>query len=70
MYTGENQAITAKESRLLEQSSTMISVFKEANRNFIIFFSFRRQPKNLQTICACEESNHLIFIFVQQKFIW
>jgi hypothetical protein len=37
MYTGENQAITAKESRLLEQSSTMISVFKEASRNFIIF---------------------------------
>jgi hypothetical protein len=60
-YTGENQAITAKESRLLDQSLTMISVFKEDSRNFLIFFSFRRQPKNLQTLCAWKESNDLIF---------
>jgi hypothetical protein len=62
MYTGENQTITAKESRLLEQSSTMISVFKEASRNFIIFSLSEGSLKIYKPICACKESNDLIFI--------
>jgi len=58
---GENQAITAKESRLLEQSSTMISVFKEASRNFISIFSLvKKAGKKCETICNCTESIDLI----------
>ena len=38
----------------------LVSVFKEASKNFIIIFSCRRKVKNFKPICSCTESTDLI----------
>ncbi len=51
---GEREVGTEIMMRLPEQSSLeLVSVFKEANKNYKYIFSWTRQAKNLQTICAC-----------------
>ncbi len=47
--------------RLSEQSLKLLSVFKEASRNFIIVFSLTRLGNKLKTICADSECTDLIF---------
>ncbi len=64
-YTGENQPMTAEESRnslirLSEHSLELVNIIKEARRNLQLFFSLTRQAKNLKTTCACTESTDLI----------
>ncbi len=38
----------------------LVSVFKEANRNVSIIFTFTERPTNFKTMCACTESTDLI----------
>jgi hypothetical protein len=59
MYTGEYRPITAKESRKRNSDEfsekameLVVRVFKEASGNFLLFFTYRRQPKHFKTICA------------------
>ncbi len=67
MYIGEYRPMTAKESRnrksdeFSEQAiELVVRVFKEASENFLLFFTYRRQSKHFNTICACTEINDLI----------
>jgi hypothetical protein len=67
MYTGEYRPMTAKESwirnsdEFSEQAMELVvRVFKESSGNFLLFFTYRRQPKHFKTICACTENNDLI----------
>jgi hypothetical protein len=47
----------AKLMRLSEQLLELVSVFKEASKNFILVFFRTKQAKNLKTIYACQESS-------------
>ncbi len=49
IYTGENS----------EQMLEKISVFKEACRNVVFIFLFKKAAKSLKTICACSENRDL-----------
>jgi hypothetical protein len=49
MFTGEIRPMSEKESRIQKQSLELTSVYKVATSNFILIFSFKSQPKNVNT---------------------
>jgi hypothetical protein len=66
MYTGENRPMTTQEISNRNSDAAVGTLFrisnsfKEASRNLIIFFFFKRQPEYLNAICAYTESTDLI----------
>ncbi len=49
IYTGENS----------EQILEIVNVFKEARRNVVFIFLFKKAAKSLKTICDCAENPDL-----------
>jgi hypothetical protein len=74
MYTGENPPLRGKESRnrnvmrLSKPSSELVNVFKEARRNFILFFHCNQAGRKFKNLVANVPESTVPYLFGLKNF--